>query len=74
MEFTARGDFAHEVFGELTKYAIAELTLFSRTGNSTLTESNNLSKSFNTPFANKQLNGNIIGTINKGILSLNQTI
>lgn len=25
MEFTARGDFAHEVFGELTKYAIAEL-------------------------------------------------
>ena len=22
MEFTARGDFAHEVFGELTKYAI----------------------------------------------------
>jgi len=54
--------------------AIAELTLFSRTGNSTLTESNNLSKSFNTPFANKQLNGNIIGTINKGILSLNQTI
>ena len=25
MEFTARGDFAHEVFGELVKYAIAEL-------------------------------------------------
>jgi 2-dehydro-3-deoxyphosphogluconate aldolase/(4S)-4-hydroxy-2-oxoglutarate aldolase len=25
MEFTARGDFAHEVFGELTKYAIEEL-------------------------------------------------
>lgn len=25
MEFTARGDFAHEIFGELTKYAIAEL-------------------------------------------------
>ena len=25
MEFTARGDFAHEVFGELTKYAIKEL-------------------------------------------------
>ena len=25
MEFTARGDFAHEVFGELTKYAVAEL-------------------------------------------------
>ena len=24
MEFTARGDFAHEVFGELTKYAVAE--------------------------------------------------
>lgn len=25
MEFTARGDFAHEVFGELTKYAVHEL-------------------------------------------------
>lgn len=25
LEFTARGDFAHEVFGELTKYAINEL-------------------------------------------------
>ena len=25
MEFTARGDFAHETFGELTKYAVAEL-------------------------------------------------
>ncbi len=25
MEFTARGDFAHEIFGELTKYAISEL-------------------------------------------------
>ena len=25
MEFTARGDFAHEVFGELNKYAIKEL-------------------------------------------------
>jgi len=25
LEFTARGDFAHEVFGELNKYAIAEL-------------------------------------------------
>ncbi|MDA7729559.1 bifunctional 4-hydroxy-2-oxoglutarate aldolase/2-dehydro-3-deoxy-phosphogluconate aldolase [Flavobacteriaceae bacterium] len=26
MEFTARGDFAHEVFGELTKYAITNLS------------------------------------------------
>lgn len=25
MEFTARGDFAHEIFGELTKYAIKKL-------------------------------------------------
>ncbi len=25
LEFTARGDFAHEVFGELAKYAVAEL-------------------------------------------------
>ena len=26
LEFTARGDFAHEVFSELNKYALAELT------------------------------------------------
>ena len=25
LEFTARGDFAHEIFGELTKYAVKEL-------------------------------------------------
>ena len=25
LEFTARGDFAHEIFGELTKFSIAEL-------------------------------------------------
>lgn len=25
MEFTARGDFAHQIFGELTKYAVKEL-------------------------------------------------
>lgn len=25
MEFTARGDFAHEIFGELNKYALSEL-------------------------------------------------
>jgi 2-dehydro-3-deoxyphosphogluconate aldolase/(4S)-4-hydroxy-2-oxoglutarate aldolase len=25
LEFTARGDFAHEVFGELTKFAVSEL-------------------------------------------------
>ena len=57
----------------ITEGANAELTLFSRKENSTLTESNNLSKSFNTPFANKELKGKIIGTINKGILSLNKT-
>ena len=31
MEFTARGDFAHEVFGALTKYAIAELLGIKKT-------------------------------------------
>ena len=46
--------------------AIAELTLFNRNQNSTLTKENNKSKSFNTPFANKQLNGKVLGTINKG--------
>ena len=28
LEFTARGDFAHEVFGELNKYVLKNLTDF----------------------------------------------
>ena len=49
----------------------AEITLFSRTGNTLLTEESNKSKSANTPFLNKELNGRVVGTINKGVLFIN---
>ena len=49
----------------------AELTLFTRTGKTRLTEQSNKSKSVNTPFLNKELNGKVTGVINKGDLFLN---
>ena len=49
----------------------AEVTLFSRTGKMVLTEESNKSKSNNTPFLNKELNGKVAGIINKGALFLN---
>ncbi len=51
--------------------AVAELTLFSREGISTLTKENNKSKSINSPLFNKQLKGKVIGVITKGRLLLN---
>lgn len=51
--------------------AIAELTLFSREGISTLTKENNKSKSTNSPLFDKQQKGKIIGVITKGRLLLN---
>ena len=55
----------------ITEGANAELTLFSKTGKTTLTKESNKSKSTNSPFFNKELNGVVIGTINKGQLFLN---
>jgi dihydroorotase len=49
----------------------AELTMFSRKENTTLTKESTKSKSVNTPFLNQRLNGKIIGTINKKNLFLN---
>jgi dihydroorotase len=49
----------------------AELTLFSRTGKTILSEQNNKSKSGNTPFLHKELNGRVVGVVNKGDLFLN---
>ena len=51
--------------------AIAELTLFSREGTSTLTKENNKSKSTNSPLFDKQQKGKVIGVITKGRLLLN---
>ena len=45
--------------------ATAELTVFSKTENTILTETSNKSKSFNTPFINIQLQGKIFATFVK---------
>ncbi|MDX2172405.1 MAG: dihydroorotase [Bacteroidota bacterium] len=44
--------------------AQANLTLFSLKGESTLTEKTNYSKSVNSPFLNKKMQGKVIGVIN----------
>ena len=50
----------------------AELTLVSKEQTTCLTKSSNLSKSSNSPFLDKVLQGKVIGIINKGSLYLNQ--
>lgn len=50
---------------KIAEGSIANLTLFNRTEITILQKSNNQSKSFNTPFANKELNGKVIGVIVK---------
>lgn len=52
--------------------AVAELTLFSRTGTTLIGKSQLKSKSSNTPFLDRELGGKIIGIIHKGQLTLNQ--
>lgn len=49
----------------------AELTLFTRSGNSTLTVQNNKSKSLNSAFLNKELKGKVLGILHKGQLFTN---
>jgi len=50
---------------------IAELTLFTRSGNTTLTKANNKSASNNSAFMDKTLNGQVIGIASKQSLHLN---
>lgn len=49
----------------------AELTLFSRTGKTTLTVQNNKSKSSNSAFLNTELNGKVLGILHKGQIITN---
>lgn len=49
-----------------------ELTLFNREATSTFTKSNSKSKSANSPFWDKTLKGEVIGTYSKGLLHLNK--
>ncbi len=51
---------------------IAELTIFNQHQTTTLTKENNKSKSANSPFINKSLNGKLIGIYCKGRLFLNK--
>lgn len=50
----------------------ANLTLFQPKGRTTLNKENNQSKSANSPFFNRTLNGQVIGIIHKGLLHLNK--
>ncbi len=52
--------------------AAAELTLFTRSGNTMLNRPQLQTKSPNTPFLERELNGKIVGIIHKGKLTLNQ--
>jgi len=49
----------------------AELTLFRRTGKTTLTVQNNKSKSSNSAFLNTELNGKVLGILHKGQIITN---
>ena len=67
---------AQEIFG-LKQASIAEgnaacLTIFNRHMTTTLTKEENKSKSSNSPFLDKPLNGKVIGIIHKGRLHLNK--
>jgi dihydroorotase len=54
--------------------AIAELSLFTKNGTTTVNRQTMKSKSSNTAFAGRELKGSVVGIINKGNLILNQTI
>ncbi len=56
----------------ITEGAKAELTLFNQNEVSTLHQEQVLSKSKNSPFIDKALNGKVIGIIHKGALILNK--
>lgn len=55
----------------LTEGATAELTLFTKSENTLLSKENLKTKSHNTPFLGKELNGKVIGIIHKGKLTTN---
>lgn len=66
---------ARTIFGlpvtTISEGAIAELTLFTQSENTVLSRQQLKSKSSNTPFLDRELNGKVLGIFNKGLLTLN---
>lgn len=58
-------------FTNIIEGAVAELSLFTCSANTTLLKKDIKSKSFNSPFIEKELNGKVLGIIYKGNLTLN---
>lgn len=52
--------------------AAAELTIFSRTAQTLLSRTQLKTKSANTPFLERELNGKVLGIVHKGKLTINQ--
>lgn len=66
---------ARTIFGlpaaTISEGAVAELTLFTQSENTVLSKQQLKSKSSNTPFLDRELNGKVLGIFNKGQLTLN---
>jgi dihydroorotase len=66
---------ARKIFGlpatPIAEGNVAELTLFTRSGTTLISKSQLRTKSSNTPFLDRELDGKILGIIHKGKLTLN---
>ena len=66
---------ARTIFGlpvnHIAEGAIADLSLFTKSGQTLLTKQQLRSKSANTPFLDRELTGKVIGIIHKGQVTLN---
>ncbi|MES2004816.1 MAG: dihydroorotase [Bacteroidota bacterium] len=62
----------HLPVSHISENSSAELTLFTTSGTTCISKQTLQSKSPNTPFLDRELNGKILGTIHKGKLTLNQ--
>jgi dihydroorotase len=66
---------ARKIFGlpatHIAEGNVAELTLFTRSGTTLISKSQLRTKSSNTPFLDRELDGKILGIIHKGKLTLN---
>ncbi len=69
------GGNACKIFGlqptTIAEGCTASLTIFNRNGNTRLAKENNKSRSINSPFLDMELTGKVMGTINKGTITLN---